>query len=189
MLVLPQPVRASGGRRGSAMGAGVGAGRVRWDLPHLLSTRRIGARSVPGRPQVRRRLALRRNHWNPRLTLPDSLMPRFPWLFVDITAPVRRDGERRCSRSPGMRRSSASAAIDRSRSFPTPVASPSCDLAPTAAFPIDVCRHRPHGVARPAFSESSVRLVIPKADLVALVSYIQRSARPGRLARRLRALR
>src|SRR6266545_3378629 len=28
------------------------------------------------------------HHWEPRLTVPDSIMPSFTWLFVPLTVPV-----------------------------------------------------------------------------------------------------
>ncbi len=150
-------------------------GEYAWDLPHLLSTRRIG-------PDLSR-VGLKygddwhyAHHWNPRLTVPDSLMPRFPWLFVDITAPVRRDGERLVLEVTGELRRYFSLRGDRPITlFPDAGGLAFVRPRPDGAFPLDgvpvidltALRGRP-------FSESSVRLVIPKADLVALVSYIQR---------------
>lgn len=56
------------------------AGEYVFDQPHLLSTRRIG-------PDLTR-VGLKygdgwhaAHHWNPRDVVPDSIMPRFPWLF------------------------------------------------------------------------------------------------------------
>ena len=55
-------------------------GEYAYDLPHLLGTRRIG-------PDLQR-VGLKygtdwhvAHHWNPRNVVPDSVMPRFPWLF------------------------------------------------------------------------------------------------------------
>lgn len=56
------------------------AGEYVHDQPHLFGTRRIG----PDLTRVGRKygdgwhLA---HHWNPRDVVPDSIMPRFPWLF------------------------------------------------------------------------------------------------------------
>ena len=62
------------------------AGEYVWDLPHLLSTRRIG-------PDLSR-VGLKysddwhyAHHWNPRLLLPESLMPSFRWLFARRPGP------------------------------------------------------------------------------------------------------
>jgi cytochrome c oxidase cbb3-type subunit I/II len=63
------------------------AGEYAFDLPHMFSTRRIG-------PDLTR-VGLKygddwhvAHHWNPRLLVPDSIMPRFPWLFDGPSAPV-----------------------------------------------------------------------------------------------------
>ena len=56
------------------------AGEYAFDQPHMLSTRRIG----PDISRVGRKYADDwhvAHHWNPRNVVPDSIMPRFPWLF------------------------------------------------------------------------------------------------------------
>ncbi|HXV79194.1 MAG TPA: cbb3-type cytochrome c oxidase subunit II, partial [Candidatus Binatia bacterium] len=60
------------------------AGEYAFDLPHLFSTRRIG-------PDLTR-VGLKysdswhlAHHWNPRLVVPDSNMPAFPWLYDQVT--------------------------------------------------------------------------------------------------------
>jgi cytochrome c oxidase cbb3-type subunit 2 len=76
LLVLPQSVRAARRRRGDALGAAVGGGRVRLDQPHLLSTRRIG----PDLTRVGLKFAddwHYAHHWDPRMVVPESMMPRF----------------------------------------------------------------------------------------------------------------
>ena len=67
-------------------------GEYAWDQPHLLSTRRIG-------PDLTR-VGLKysddwhyAHHWNPRLLVPDSIMPSFPWLFERVRVAVHRDGD------------------------------------------------------------------------------------------------
>jgi cytochrome c oxidase cbb3-type subunit I/II len=59
-------------------------GEYAYDLPHLFGTRRIG-------PDLQR-VGLKygtdwhvAHHWNPRNVVPDSIMPRFPWLFKAST--------------------------------------------------------------------------------------------------------
>jgi cytochrome c oxidase cbb3-type subunit 2 len=66
------------------------AGEYAYDLPHLFSTRRIG-------PDLTR-IGLKfsddwhyAHHWDPRLVVPESIMPRFPWLFRQTSAPWRGD--------------------------------------------------------------------------------------------------
>lgn len=56
------------------------AGEYYYDQPHLFSTRRIG----PDLSRVGRKYGDGwhiAHHWNPRDIVPDSIMPRFPWLF------------------------------------------------------------------------------------------------------------
>jgi cytochrome c oxidase cbb3-type subunit I/II len=67
-------------------------GEYAWDQPHLLSTRRIG-------PDLTR-VGLKysddwhyAHHWNPRLLVPDSIMPSYPWLFERVRVAVHRDGD------------------------------------------------------------------------------------------------
>ncbi|WP_455367022.1 cbb3-type cytochrome c oxidase subunit I, partial [Kaarinaea lacus] len=56
------------------------AGEYVFDQPHMLGTRRIG----PDLTRIGRKYSSGwhvAHHWNPRLIVPDSIMPRFPWLF------------------------------------------------------------------------------------------------------------
>lgn len=56
-------------------------GEYAFDQPQMLSTRRIG----PDLSRVGRKYGNGwhiAHHWNPRNVVPDSIMPRFPWLFV-----------------------------------------------------------------------------------------------------------
>jgi cytochrome c oxidase cbb3-type subunit 1 len=58
------------------------AGEYVYDQPHLLSTRRIG----PDLTRVGRKYGNdwhAAHYWNPREVVPDSVMPRFPWLYKD----------------------------------------------------------------------------------------------------------
>src|SRR5207302_553552 len=63
------------------------AGEYAFDLPHLLSTRRIG-------PDLTR-VGLKygddwhyAHHWDPRLVVPDSIMPSFKWLYTQVRVPL-----------------------------------------------------------------------------------------------------
>src|SRR5438876_11851323 len=65
------------------------AGEYAFDLPHLLSTRRIG-------PDLTR-VGLKygddwhyAHHWDPRLVVPDSIMPSFKWLYTRVRLPLRK---------------------------------------------------------------------------------------------------
>src|SRR5262249_3088287 len=151
------------------------AGEYAWDLPHLLSTRRIG-------PDLSR-VGLKysddwhyAHHWNPRSTVPESLMPRFPWLFVEVTVPVRREGEQTTLEITGERRRYFTLPSER----PIPLFPDASGLAfvrPRAdgGFPIDGVPMLDLTALRGrAFAAASVHVVIPNADLVALVRYLQR---------------
>jgi cytochrome c oxidase cbb3-type subunit I/II len=64
------------------------AGEYAFDQPHLFSTRRIG----PDLTRVGLKYADDwhiAHHWNPRTIVPDSIMPRFPWLFDGPYGPVK----------------------------------------------------------------------------------------------------
>ncbi|MDT7043751.1 cbb3-type cytochrome c oxidase subunit I [Candidatus Nitronereus thalassa] len=58
------------------------AGEYAHDRPHLFSTRRIG----PDLTRVGRKYGDDwhiAHHWNPREVVPNSIMPKFPWLFTE----------------------------------------------------------------------------------------------------------
>src|SRR5207253_8318962 len=64
-------------------------GEYAFGLPHLLSTRRIG-------PDLTR-VGLKygddwhyAHHWDPRLVVPDSIMPSFKWLYTRVRLSLRR---------------------------------------------------------------------------------------------------
>ena len=60
------------------------AGEYVYDQPQLLSTRRIG----PDLTRVGRKYGddwQTAHHWNPRDVVPDSIMPRFPWLYKNTS--------------------------------------------------------------------------------------------------------
>jgi cytochrome c oxidase cbb3-type subunit 2 len=69
-------------------------GEYAFDQPHLFSTRRIG-------PDLTRVGMLKysdywhfAHHWNPRMVVPDSNMPAFPWLYDQVTVDLEeKDGQ------------------------------------------------------------------------------------------------
>ena len=93
-------------------GAPTEAWETTYDYPHLWGTRRIG-------PDLARENGLRSDDWhyahlfNPRSTVPDSIMPNYPWMFegsaakptreaVDLVAYLRSLGrERVLAQGPG----------------------------------------------------------------------------------------
>src|SRR5947209_18913125 len=71
-------------------------GEYAYDRPHLFSTRRIG----PDLTRVGRKYEDGwhvAHHWEPRNVVPDSIMPRFPWLFQpakgDAPPQLNEDGK------------------------------------------------------------------------------------------------
>lgn len=62
-------------------------GEYAYDQPHLFSTRRIG----PDLTRIGRKYGEdwhTAHHWNPRTVVPNSIMPRFPWLFDSDDGPI-----------------------------------------------------------------------------------------------------
>ena len=60
------------------------AGEYVYDQPQMLGTRRIG----PDLTRVGRKYGddwQTAHHWNPREVVPDSIMPRFPWLYKNAS--------------------------------------------------------------------------------------------------------
>jgi cytochrome c oxidase cbb3-type subunit I/II len=72
-------------------GAPTAPWETQYDYPHLWGTRRIG-------PDLSREHGLRTDDWHfahlfdPRSTVPDSIMPPYPWLFNGTSARPNRDG-------------------------------------------------------------------------------------------------
>ncbi|HTO13189.1 MAG TPA: cbb3-type cytochrome c oxidase subunit II [Candidatus Binatia bacterium] len=161
------------------------AGEYAWDQPHLLSTRRIG----PDLSRVGLKLSddwHYAHHWDPRAVVPESMMPRFRWLFDEVVVAARADRI-------------APAATDAVRRWFTlrpdrivPVFVNEDGLAfvrprPDGGFPVDGTplldlNLRRHLAAAPETAPASmrltpvplVRLVAPTPDLVALVRYLQK---------------
>jgi cytochrome c oxidase cbb3-type subunit 2 len=160
------------------------AGEYAHDVPHLFSTRRIG-------PDLTR-VGLKysddwhyAHHWDPRLVVPESMMPRFRWLFDE--AVVDADGHGfAASAAPVLHRWFTMRA-DR----PVPLFVNEDGLAfvrprPDGGFPVDgtpVLDLGLRGGRAPALQTggavrrtpaAAVRLVAPTPDLVALVRYLQK---------------
>ena len=147
------------------------AGEYAYDLPHLFSTRRIG----PDLTRVGLKFAddwHYAHHWDPRLVVPDSIMPSFKWLFREALVAVRseQDGPRL----------EPTAELRRWFTFRTdrtillvPDASgltfvpPGPDAQALDATPLLDVGH----LKTPP---TTLRLVTPTADLVDLVRYLQK---------------
>jgi cytochrome c oxidase cbb3-type subunit I/II len=158
------------------------AGEYAWDLPHLLSTRRIG-------PDLTR-VGLKysddwhyAHHWDPRLVVPESIMPRFRWLFDEArlplgnaavfapaaTATLRRWFTMRADRPVSLLVNETGLAFVRPGPHGFPVDG-------TPALDVDTLTGRvdaPPGSRTPT-PRAEIRLVAPSPDLIALVHYLQK---------------
>lgn len=148
------------------------AGEAAFDLPQLLSTRRIG-------PDLSR-IGLKVSDgwhvahlWDPRALVPDSIMPRFPWLYegprgpVAVVAAPDRSGATPWTLA---RTATTEAIFDFDRGNPLP-------LTPNARGLVYVPERGrapvillPHGREPPP----TVRLLLPTPDLLALIAYLQK---------------
>jgi len=151
------------------------AGEYAFDRPHLFSTRRIG-------PDLTR-VGLKygddwhyAHHWDPRLVVPDSIMPSFKWLYTRVRVPLRNaDAGAVLAASPELKTyftMNAETSIPLypnadGLAFVAPQASGRWPLDGTPVIDLKAFRERP-----PAFT--SVTLVFPTQELVGLVRYIQK---------------
>jgi cytochrome c oxidase cbb3-type subunit 2 len=148
------------------------AGEYAYDLPHLFSTRRIG-------PDLTR-IGLKfsddwhyAHHWDPRLLVPDSIMPSFKWLFRRTTADVRREGDgARVEPTAELRRWFTFRAERRILLVPDASGLTFVPPAPDGALPLDGTPTI--DVSHLKTPPSTLRLVTPNADLVDLVRYLQK---------------
>jgi cytochrome c oxidase cbb3-type subunit I/II len=151
------------------------AGEYAFDLPHLFSTRRIG-------PDLTR-VGLKygddwhyAHHWDPRLVVPDSIMPSFKWLYTRVRLPLRKTDA-----GPALTPS------DELKKYFTMKPETSIPLYPNAEgvtfvpppangqWPLDgtpVLDLKGFGDKPPALER--VTLVFPTQELVGLVRYIQK---------------
>ena len=152
-------------------------GEYTYDQPHLLGTRRIG-------PDLTR-VGLKysddwhyAHHWNPRLTVPQSIMPAFPWLFDTVDVAWRDDdgSGARLEESPVLRRYFTMRGGRQQALFPDAAGRAFVRPAPDGAMPIDatpvldMTLVTGNGAPR----AGTLRLIVPSADLVALVRYLQK---------------
>jgi cytochrome c oxidase cbb3-type subunit 2 len=148
------------------------AGEYAYDLPHLFSTRRIG----PDLTRVGLKFAddwHYAHHWDPRLVVPDSIMPSFKWLFHQTGAALRRDGDTARVEPTAALRQWFTFRPDRTilllpdvsgLTFVPPAAGGALPLDATPLVDVGHLKTPP----------ASLRLVTPTAELVDLVAYLQK---------------
>jgi len=116
------------------------------------------------------------HHWDPRLLLPESVMPSVRWLFEEVAVPVHREG--------GEARLEAAAALARyftmNRATPLVLFPDGSGVTfvpprPDGGLPIDghpvldVAHLKGRGTLT-----ATVRLVVPTREMVGLVRYVQK---------------
>ncbi|HEY7520867.1 MAG TPA: cbb3-type cytochrome c oxidase subunit II [Methylomirabilota bacterium] len=156
------------------------AGEYAHDQPHLLGTRRIG----PDLTRVGLKYSDDWHYahtWDPRITVPESIMPRFKWLFetLDVRVGALQNGDP-LPDTPALRRWFTMRA---DRALPLFVnGSLEAFVRPDAqGFPVD---GRPvldtsllgDGITLRGRSRDggTIRLIAPSADMTALVRYLQK---------------
>jgi cytochrome c oxidase cbb3-type subunit I/II len=150
------------------------AGEYAFDLPHLFSTRRIG----PDLTRVGLKFAddwHYAHHWDPRLVVPDSIMPSFKWLFDQVRVPVRTGTELVLEASPALSRYFTMKADTPVRLFPSESGLAFVLPRPDGELPLDgtpVLDFTPFEDKPPALT--SALLVVPTKELVGLVRYVQK---------------
>jgi cytochrome c oxidase cbb3-type subunit 2 len=154
------------------------AGEYAYDVPHLLSTRRIG----PDLTRVGLKYAddwHYAHHWDPRLVVPDSIMPSFKWLFRETTVRVPDVEGPRLEATPALRawftfRTDRSVVL-----FPATTGLTFVAPAPDGQLPIDATpvldmEHLRTKRAQGQQPPTVLRLVTPTPDLVDVVRYLQK---------------
>jgi cytochrome c oxidase cbb3-type subunit I/II len=151
------------------------AGEYAYDLPHLFSTRRIG-------PDLTR-VGLKygddwhyAHHWDPRLVVPESIMPSFRWLFTRVPASVKKDGDAlTLVPSPELGGWFSMKGDRQIRLYPNADGLTFVPPAPDGRWPIEgtpVIDLTGFGQAPPALT--ALTLVLPSPEMVGLVRYIQK---------------
>ena len=153
------------------------AGEYAHDQPHLLGTRRIG----PDLTRVGLKYSDDWHYahtWDPRITVPESIMPRFKWLFETADIAVTGAGELAPEAGPTLRRWFTMRADHTVALFVNEAGlafvRPGANGFPVDGTPaLDLTLRAGRAPGQPA-ALSSVRLVAPSADMIALVRYLQK---------------
>ncbi len=158
------------------------AGEYAWDQPHLLGTRRIGPdlTRIGGKYGDDWHYA---HFWDPRMLQPETIMPRFPWLFEQLVVPVQAGGEPGLEPTAELRRYFTLRPGRPILLFPNADGVAFVRPGDDGVFPLDgvpVLDLRGGVAGMPAAPASSVpgiaavRLVVPTRELVGLVRYLQK---------------
>lgn len=151
------------------------AGEYAYDRPHLFSTRRIG-------PDLTR-VGLKygddwhyAHHWDPRLVVPESIMPSFRWLYTQLRVPLKKEGDGLVlEASPALGQWFTVKAERPIRLYPNETGLTFVPPGPEGAGPLDgnpVIDLTGFKEKPPALT--AVTLVRPTQEMVGLVRYIQK---------------
>lgn len=148
-------------------------GEYAYDRPHLLSTRRIG----PDLTRVGLKYSDQwhyAHHWVPEVLVPDSVMPKFPWLFrAARAAVVERDGAAALAESAelkGLFSFKTGAPIEL---YPNPDGLAFAEQ--TDGTPVLGVEKLPAPYDTPAaWKGKTLTVIVPTGELRALVAYIQK---------------
>ena len=148
-------------------------GEYAYDWPHLLSTRRIG-------PDISR-AGLKfgdhwhyAHHWAPRLLVPDSVMPDFPWLYRTArVAVVERDGAPALADTPELKRLFTFTSATAIPLYPSPEGL--AFSAVTDGTPTLEVGSLPEPYDKPeTWKGRTLRVIVPSEELRGLVAYVQK---------------
>ena len=151
------------------------AGEYAFDLPHLFSTRRIG-------PDLTR-VGLKygddwhyAHHWDPRLVVPDSVMPSFKWLYTRLRLSlVKSNDGAALPPSDELKKYFTMKAERPIALYPNADGLTFVSPSPDGRWPLDgtpVIDLKGFGDKPPALER--VTLVLPTQELVGLVRYVQK---------------
>ena len=151
------------------------AGEYAFDLPHLFSTRRIG-------PDLTR-VGLKygddwhyAHHWDPRLVVPDSVMPSFKWLYTRLRLSlVKSNDGAALPPSDELKKYFTMKAERPIALYPNADGLTFVSPSPDGRWPLDgtpVIDLNGFGDKPPALER--VTLVFPTQELVGLVRYVQK---------------
>ncbi|HSF04577.1 MAG TPA: cbb3-type cytochrome c oxidase subunit II [Methylomirabilota bacterium] len=151
------------------------AGEYAFDLPHLFSTRRIG-------PDLTR-VGLKygddwhyAHHWDPRLVVPESMMPSFKWLYTQLRITVKKsDAGLALEPSPALQRYFTMKGDRVIPLHPNEAGLTFVSPPPDGRWPLDGTPLIDlKGFGDPAPTFAAVTLLVPSEELIGLVRYVQK---------------
>jgi cytochrome c oxidase cbb3-type subunit 2 len=151
------------------------AGEFAFDLPHLLSTRRIG----PDLARVGLKYGDDWHYahlWDPRLVVPDSVMPSFKWLYRRLRLPLEKtDAGPTLPPAPALGSYFTMKAGKVIPLYPNAAGLTFVPPPPDGRWPLDGTPSIDlRGFGSEPLALSAVTLVIPSAETIGLVAYLQK---------------